>query len=95
MTGIIWYYTSQAMGQERLKQLIQDYKSIKIETVKLTNNSVLFDNGDFWKIVSANSNSKGCCCNVGLIESGTSEKIIHTLIMPCIKARPYRAYGYY
>lgn len=93
--GIIWYYTGQAIGQERLKQLIQDYKSIKIETIKLTNNSVLFDNGDFWKTVSANSNSRGCCCNVGLIERGTPEKIIHTLIMPCIKAYPYRAYNYY
>lgn len=99
MKGIIWYYTDRKYGLDRFEQLIKDYEKIKIKAVKRSvsqfNYSVTFENGDNWILVSANTASRSQACNVGLIERGTPENIIHEIIMPCIKNYPYRAYNYY
>lgn len=83
------------MGLQRLEQLINEYRRIRIEVIHRTQTEVTFDNGDLWKVVPADDRSRGQACNVGLIERGTPEDVIHTRIMPCIKNYPYRAYNYY
>lgn len=56
---------------------------------------VEFENDDYWSLAPATERTRGSACNVGLIERGTPEKIIHEVIMPCIKSPPYRAYNYW
>ena len=55
----------------------------------------MFDNGDIWYVAPARDTSRGHACTIGLIEHGTPDDIIRTIIMPCIKSYPYRAYNYY
>ena len=95
MKGIIWYYTNKEIGLERLEQLIKDYQRIRIEVIHRTKYEVEFDNGDIWYVAPSRGSSRGNTCNIGLIERGTPEDIIHTIVMPCIKSYPYRAYNYY
>lgn len=98
MKGIIWYYTNKSVALEKLQSIANEYKKIGIE-VKLNistyNNCLLCSNGDIWSTAFVSDCARGQACNVGLIEYGTPEDIIHEIIMPCIKAFPYRAYNYY
>lgn len=99
MTGIIWYYTSKNVGRLRLEDLVEEYKKINIEVkqswINKTSASVVFDNGDIWDVVPANDRSRGRACNIALIESCTPLEIVNTIILPCLKNHPFRAYNYY
>lgn len=95
MNGIIWYYTNKEIGLNRFEQLIKDYRRIRVEVVHRTKDKVEFDNGDSWRVIPARDISRGHACNIGLIERGTPDDIIHTLIMPCINSCPYQGYNYY
>lgn len=95
--GIIWYYTDQQMARQRLQQLIEEYSRIHIEYKPgmRTLNWVKFENGDEWEIAATDGSSRGFICNISLIEQGTPDEIVKTIIMPCIKGKPYRTYNYY
>ena len=97
MKGIIWY-NYQKSGIIRLKNLIYEYEQMNISIVKKnlsTNPFVVFSNGDIWKVVKANDNARGSCCNISLIEDGVEQQLIERIIMPATKSKPYRAIGYY
>lgn len=99
MTGIIWYYTSKEVGKLRLEDLVEEYKKINIEVeqswVNATSAAVIFKNGDRWEVVPANDRSRGRACNIALIEKCTPQDIVDTVILPCLKNYPFRAYNYY
>ena len=98
MKGIIWYKEKQK-GLERLDRLIEDYAKINIGTLIIRDSQldtyVRFLNDDVWLLVPATDRSRGRACNVSLIDSRIDQRIIDTIIMPTIKAYPYRAYNFY
>lgn len=103
MTGIIWYDNKTEYGRkkafERFEQLIEDYSKRNIMITKTKKSYffafVQFENGDYWRVFSTNENNRGAACNVSLIESDIPKEIIDTIIKPCTKALPYRAFNFY
>lgn len=98
MKGIIWYKEKQK-GLERLDRLIEDYAKINIGVLTIRDNQldtyIHFLNDDVWFLVPATDRSRGRACNVSLIDSRIDKHIINTIIMPTVKANPYRAYNFY
>ena len=98
MKGIIWYKEKQK-GLERLDRLIEDYAKINIGVLTIRDNQldtyIHFLNDDVWLLVPATDRSRGRACNVSLIDSRIDKHIINTIIMPTVKANPYRAYNFY
>lgn len=99
MRGIVWYYTDREVGLSQFLKVIKDYEKMGFHITQAAqgkfNTFACFDNGDVWSLAKAGDGAKGRACNVGLIERNTPEEIIHSIIMPCIKLLPYRAYNYY
>lgn len=98
MKGIIWYYTNKQHGLKKLQSIAKEYTALNIGVhINTTscNISLSCDNGDRWLVIRASENGRGQCCNIGLIEYGTPENLVREVLMPCIKAFPYRAYNYY
>ena len=97
MKGIIWYKTKQK-GLERFDRLIEDYAKINIGVLAIRDNQldtyVRFLNNDVWLLIPATDHSRGRACNVSLIDSRIDKHIINTIIMPTVKANPYRAYNF-
>ena len=97
MKGIIWYKTKQK-GLDQFNELINNYAKVNIEVLAIKNNYsetyVRFLNDDIWRIVPATDQSRGRAYNVSLIDSRIDKHIINTIIMPTVKANPYRAYNF-
>lgn len=98
MTGIIWYVNKE-LGIERFKQLIEEYKRIKINCIRKRISNICcdaqFENGDSWRLIRADGHSRGHRSNIALIERGIPDDIIHEVIMPSLVWHPYRAYNYW
>ena len=103
MKGIIWYINNE-IGRQELDDIIKQYKKkginfIQYKTLPTTANRkdehVIFENGDEWRTCYANDTSRGGCCNISLIESNIPQSTIDTIIRPCTKALPYRAFNFY
>lgn len=98
MTGIIWY-KDREHGFERLDQLIEHYSRLGVTPTKVKKSYFFafahFDNGDYWRVFSANDNNRGASCNVSLIEDTIDRDIVNCIIKPCTKAFPYQAFAFY
>lgn len=98
MKGIIWY-DSKLNAQHQLTELIARYNAINIQVEEYkkgaTQESVRFENGDFWKTCQADNNSKGSCCNVSLVERSIDPEFYETVIIRVTRALPYHAIGFY
>lgn len=86
-------------GMNKLNDIIKNYERINIETAitKCSHNSafVVFKNDDEWTVAIANDGSRGRACNIAYIDKNIDEEVVQTIIMPTIKALPYRAYNFY
>ena len=98
MKGIIWY-TNRSNAQHQLTELIAKYNAINIPVKEykrgITQESVQFENGDFWKTCQTYENSKGNCCNVSLVERSIDPEFYETVIIRVTRALPYHAIGFY
>ena len=99
MRGLIWYSYQKDIGLKQFKRICDGYKRLNIACNRSYENSVQifaeFENGDVWQVVPATDTSRGHACNVAYIDRSIPKITIDTIIMPCIKAPPYRAYNYY
>lgn len=99
MKGII-YCKNIDTGIDKLNSIMKNYERINIETTnikRIAKNSafVVFKNGDEWSVAIANDGSRGRACNIAYIDKNIDEEVVQTIIMPTIKALPYRAYNFY
>lgn len=98
MIGIVWY-NKLLDGQEKLKQIVQDYEKINVNTIQYilgsNNNKVSFDNGDTWYACPAKENQRGHRCNISYIDRTIDPEIIANVIKPITKMPPYAAFKYY
>ena len=98
MKGIIWY-DSKLNAQHQLTELIARYNAINIQVEEYkkgtTQESVRFENGDFWKTCPANRSMKGNRCNISFIERSIPPDFYETVIRPVTSALPYRAVWFY
>ncbi len=87
------------IGMNKLNDIMKNYERMNIETAitRGSRNSafVVFKNGDEWTVAIANDGSRGRACNIAYIDKNIDEEVVQTVIMPTIKALPYRAYNFY
>lgn len=86
-------------GMNKLNDIMKNYERMNIETAitKCGHNSafIVFKNCDEWTVAIANDGSRGRACNIAYIDKNIDEEVVQTVIMPTIKALPYRAYNFY
>ena len=86
-------------GMNKLNKIMKNYERMNIETAitRCSRNSafIVFKNGDEWTVAIANDGSRGRACNIAYIDKNINEEVVQTVIMPTIKALPYRAYNFY
>lgn len=97
MRGLIWY-KNKNVGLEKLEYLIDQYKmgGIKVRERKNSFNPyVVFENGDYWTLVSATENSRGYRCNINYIERAIDFETYATLIARTTINFPYHGIAFY
>ena len=98
MKGIIWY-TSKSNAQHQLTELIARYNAINIQVEEYKKGaiqeSVRFENGDFWKTCQAYENSRGNCCNISFVEKSINPEFYERVIRYATRALPYQAIWFY
>lgn len=103
MKGIIWYINNDA-GLYELDHIKNNYQRkginfLQYKTYSRSKNNkdeyIIFENGDEWRTCYAGDSSRGAACNISLIESEIPKEIVDTIIKPCTKALPYRAFNFY
>ena len=98
MKGIVFGSTFKN-AEEKLLQILENYKKINIEKTLIKHNSselvCIMSNGDYWQAVVATIGARGRACNIAYIDREISQEIINTVIMPTLKCFPYTAYNYY
>ena len=86
-------------GMNKLNDIMKNYERMNIKTImtKYNRNSafIVFENKDEWTVAIANDGSRGRACNIAYIDKNIDEEVVQTVIMPTIKALPYRAYNFY
>lgn len=99
MIGIVWGRT-KARADNQLAQIIENYKwknisPQKIKDSKYTTSSVIFENGDIWKAVSAIESARGNKCNISYIDLGIDIETIETIIKPSTCCQPFQAFKFF
>ena len=98
MKGIIWY-TNRSNAQHQLTELIARYNAMNIQVKEYkksaTQESVQFENGDFWKTCQAYGNSRGNCCNISFVERSIDPEFYERVIRYATRALPYQAIWFY
>lgn len=97
MIGVVWY-NSRVNGLKKIQAIQQEYERMKIKVdIRITTSRVALycENGDIWRMYPASDSARGIACNVSFIERGIDEEIIQSIIKPCTKAMPFRAFNYY
>ena len=99
MTGVIWC-NRIAQGNNMLIKIVSEYGRMGILPIKYINgtktaHSVRFENGDYWRVCSATSSSRGTACNVSYVARDISYDVFRSIILPCTKSMPYRAIQLY
>ena len=102
MKGIIWYINNE-IGLQELENIKNNYQKRGINFIQYTSQKrgtnkdeyIIFENGDQWRTCFATDSMRGAACNISLIESNIPQNTIDTIIKPCTKALPYRAFNFY
>lgn len=98
MKGIVYgKYLERA--KEQLDQIAEQYQRLEIdidEAYKSLNcYRYIFTNGDSWQARGASESCRGLACNVAYVDRAIGKEIIQCIILPTIKAYPYRAVNYF
>lgn len=97
MYGIVWYQNREE-GKKQLQKIVDDYlnkKNINYNKIIQFPISVIFENGDIWKLLKVGDSSRGHRCNVSFIERCISVEDFNTFIRPVTTLSPYNAYNFY
>lgn len=96
--GIIWYASGHRdRAREQLNDIIQKYKMIRICVSQIKNNNsiCIFDNGDEWRIASADDSGRGLRGTVHYIDRGISMYNLDNIIMPTMTGMIFSSYKFY
>lgn len=94
MIGIVWY-KDKNKGRIKFNQLYNDYKKFGLKPQYKNDYCFIAFNKDIWYLISANTQSRGNCCNLSFIDKNIDKKIIDAIIKPSLKRHPYQMYQYY
>ena len=98
MKGIVFGATRQRADRE-LEDIIKKYEIMRIQPIKRiktsAQNTVSFENGDYWIAVSADTNARGYAVNVAYVDEKIPPEVVNVICLPCIKALPYTAIHYF
>ena len=60
-----------------------------------TEYTITYENGDNWRALRGNTNSRGYRCNISYIDREIADDIVDTIIKPCTTCFPYHGFEYY
>lgn len=100
MIGIIWYDDDWIQANKILHTIVGNYEDCGIyllnDTMTKLSRQIILDNNDSWSIVKINDGARGKYCNISYIpESVKNSTLVHTIVIPCTKMKPYTAIQYY
>lgn len=93
MTGIIFCKNIRD-GNEQLLNIARNYSKMQIEyELKQFKAGYILacENGDYWKVVSANTLARGHRCNIAYIQRNIDIDTYYEVIAPCLTCLPYSA----
>lgn len=98
MKGIVWG-NRWISAVNKLDQIALKYEYLHINPVQIvktkTEYTITYENGDNWRAVRGNTNSRGYKCNISYIDREIADDIVDTIIKPCTTCFPYHGFEYY
>ena len=98
MKGIIYGKTFKS-AEQKMSDVLDEYERAKIPVATLQHShcqeTVIFENGDYWLAIGASDNCRGKACNIAYIDKDIDSNIISYVIMPTIKAAPFQGWKFY
>jgi len=106
MDGIIWYWRNYNQAKDILRGMLDKYKEQGINpSIKYTHPIqemrremfVALDNGDRWRVIQVNPQTRGMKCNISYISYSIPEEMVNNIIKPCTidYYYPYRGFNYW
>ena len=98
MKGIVWG-NRWISAVNKLDQIALKYEYLHIHPVQIvktkTEYTITYENGDNWRAIRGNTNSRGYKCNISYIDCEIADDIVNTVIKPCTTCFPYHGFEYY
>lgn len=98
MKGIVWG-NRWISAVNKLDQIALKYEYLHISPIQIikTKNeyTITYENGDNWRAIRGNTNSRGYKCNISYIDREIADDIVDTIIKPCTIDFPYHGFEYY
>lgn len=98
MKGIVWG-NRWISAVNKLDQIALKYEYFHISPIQIikTKNEyiITYENGDNWRAIRGNTNSRGYKCNISYIDREIADDIVDTIIKPCTTDFPYHGFEYY
>lgn len=98
MKGIVWG-NRWISAVNKLDQIALKYEYLHISPIQIikTKNEyiITYENGDNWRAIRGNTNSRGYKCNISYIDREIADDIVDTIIKPCTTDFPYHGFEYY
>lgn len=98
MKGIVWG-NRWISAVNQLDKIAIKYKQLHINPVQIvktkTEYTITYENGDNWRAIRGNTNSRGYKCNISYIDREIADDIVDTVIKPCTTCFPYHGFEYY
>ena len=98
MKGIIWG-NRWISAVNQLDKIAIKYKQLHINPVQIiktkTEYTITYENGDNWRAIRGNTNSRGYKCNISYIDREIANDIVDTIIKSCTTCFPYHGFEYY
>ncbi len=98
MKGIVWG-NRWISAVNKLDQIALKYEYLHISPIQIvkTKNEyiITYENGDNWRAIRGNTNSRGYKCNISYIDCEIADDIVDTIIKPCTTDFPYHGFEYY
>lgn len=96
MTGNIWC-NNYSTGNNMLIKIVSQYGQKGVFPVEYKNgiktcHSVIFDNGDTWRVCKATDSFRACKSNIAYIERNIDINTIECIIFPTLIDFPFSAY---
>ena len=97
MKGIVWG-NRWISAVNKLDQIALKYEYLHISPIQIvkTKNEyiITYENGDNWRAIRGNTNSRGYKCNISYIDCEIADDIVDTIIKPCTTDFPYHGFEY-
>lgn len=98
MKGIVWG-NRWISAVNKLDQIALKYEYLHISPIQIikTKNEyiITYENGNNWRAIRGNTNSRGYKCNISYIDREIADDIVDTIIKPCTTDFPYHGFEYY